>query len=433
MAETIFGFASNHSSSKGRINFSHAICHYEVDNHQDINLILSSPKASYFPHYLANEENTVSTYNDETSKLRGFKRYFVRKEVVKEPIGDHNDNKEMVTTFRPIGAGSTFKSILRFHNLRKVEIGAIISALTFHGNNNLAFHQIGGAKAYGYGRIQISILRTSLQDGKELNKYIKYFERKMYDENRSIGDWIKSETINSLLSIGSGNNKNQQVLNYPTLDEYKERLSKLVYPKLKNEITINRFYQSFQEDINHELEEEKISTIIKSRNFKFILEYMRENPSSPQIEKLNQEYKKLIVELIEKYSNENNLNGLEQIKGEIDDKSFCNLIDEYISSIKRNIKIKKQRIYEKNVIESNPSDFGQLKKTPNEILKKFKEYRFTETQTNSIIQAIHHLIKNKDKSFFESGNLKPFQDYPWTDVKKWIGEKDAKNIYNHVK
>ena len=50
------------------------------------------------------------------------------------------------TVIKPLGSDSEFTCKIRFHNLRKTELGALLSAITFHGNHDKFYHLIGMAK-----------------------------------------------------------------------------------------------------------------------------------------------------------------------------------------------------------------------------------------------------------------------------------------------
>ena len=87
---------------------------------------------------------------------------------------------------------------MRFHNLRKSEIGALISSITFHNNENQHFHSLGGAKSYGYGKIKISIESMNFLDYSR-EDYLASFEELMGK------GWVQSESLETLLSMAKNN------------------------------------------------------------------------------------------------------------------------------------------------------------------------------------------------------------------------------------
>ena len=114
--------------------------------------------------------------------------------------------------FRPLNPGAEFTGKVRFHNLRKAEIGALLSAITFHGNNNKLFHSIGGAKPYGYGKIKVTVknfkgLEHSFED------YLSTFENLM---EAHCPDWINNSSLQELFAM-SAHASDEETLTYPKL------------------------------------------------------------------------------------------------------------------------------------------------------------------------------------------------------------------------
>ena len=158
LAQCIFGFVDNdhkrYNSLKGRVQFGNAFAvHAEEDN--DVELILGGPKASYLPFYIRQDgkNGTLSgdyaTYDKGTPS--GWKRYHVRDGVWQKTATESTDTK-----FRPLKQGAQFRGTVSFHNLRPVELGALLAALTFF-NTPECFHQLGMAKPYGYGRCRYDV------------------------------------------------------------------------------------------------------------------------------------------------------------------------------------------------------------------------------------------------------------------------------------
>jgi len=109
----------------------------------------------------------------------------------------------MSNVFYALPAGTTFKLRINVHNLKKVEIGALLSALTIHETEGV-FHNLGLAKSYGYGKLQIEsvklhMLRHSSDD------YELAFEDAM-DEFLSTSEgqetrWCDSKQLTMLVNI----------------------------------------------------------------------------------------------------------------------------------------------------------------------------------------------------------------------------------------
>lgn len=203
LAECIFGYTENEQSMKGRVQFSAAYSDNARES-QEVRLVLNSPKASYYPIYIKqyiSANGTVNryyTYND--GEIAGYKRYVQRAKVISSDIsGVSND---MISTLIPLAPGASFKGKIRFHNLREIELGALLSAMTFH-NTPGCYHQFGQAKPYGYGRTSMKNIRLHIVRGKQADNgyYMALFEKTLSDASK--GRWINSPSVNELISISS--------------------------------------------------------------------------------------------------------------------------------------------------------------------------------------------------------------------------------------
>ena len=171
LSESIFGTVSTSDSSlRGRVAFSHALAIGEPKVLQQRDYVLSTPHPSYYPLYLGNGY----TWNSETIRLAGRKRYPVRKHIKDSTVG----TGDMLSSFCPLDKGTEFECKVRFHNLKKVELGALLSALTFHGDSE-CFHNLGMAKPYGFGKVKFDLVDF------DADEYLKEFEEEMnrFSEN----------------------------------------------------------------------------------------------------------------------------------------------------------------------------------------------------------------------------------------------------------
>lgn len=197
IAECIFGKAANNNSSfKGRVQFSNAFSDNAEEDDFAI-LVLNSPKASYYPIYIKQDggRGTVQRYNTyNNGQLSGWKRYTIRRSS--DTWAKKTGSSKLDTVLFPVKAGSVFKSKVKFHNLRPIELGALLSALTFH-NTDKCFHQLGQGKPYGYGKSSFSIdfhcdaVQNPLY-------YMALFEEEM---NKKFGNWLQSDSVTSLITM----------------------------------------------------------------------------------------------------------------------------------------------------------------------------------------------------------------------------------------
>jgi len=92
-----------------------------------------------------------------------------------EAHGMKGPGKSVQTRLTALRAGAEFETNLTFHNLRPVEIGALLWALSFgdkrafdparRSDHDRLRHRLGMGKPFGLGEIQIDIGKISFQDG----------------------------------------------------------------------------------------------------------------------------------------------------------------------------------------------------------------------------------------------------------------------------
>ena len=156
--------------------------------------ILGEPRPSFYPNYLEQDTSTegnqlpiIGAKRDGSPKfdqprsllsqskhskgwlilLRGWKHYATWPDWDKLEEKDRNvippdhtkvspENIKSATAFAPLPAGTRFVGKLRFHNLRVVELGALIWAIEWGGDTTLR-HSLGMAKGLGLGSATMKI------------------------------------------------------------------------------------------------------------------------------------------------------------------------------------------------------------------------------------------------------------------------------------
>lgn len=224
MAKAIFGYIGKNSALKGRVQFGHAF----IADDEKVELLetqaqtLSSPKPTYYPTYLRNtgkKGTKLNTYNDASASISGWKRYPIRNQIQTNESG----TRRTATKFTPIKEGAKFTFTLAYHNLRSVELGALISALTFHNSHGL-HHSIGMAKPLGYGRVSFE-LNTAKNFEQDLAAYQQFMDYSLKKP------WLKTEQIVELASMA----------------QPQANTDMLGYMKLKNDYGKNEFVQAKNE------------------------------------------------------------------------------------------------------------------------------------------------------------------------------------------
>jgi len=243
-ADALFGYVRGKNALKGRVQVGHfkMLAAQNQDGNENEpqstwETVLGSPKPTYYPNYVVQngrecrlaESDRYVTYMDKFAKLRGWKRYPVRSvddqpEQLDTRQKDSNEPGNITVYFRPLKKGSVFKGKIRFHNLRPVELGALLWVITLGGEKS-RHHQVGLAKPLGFGRVRYlinyndSIIihphKIHNKDSKYINCFISYMEKSL--DNK----WEKSEQVQSLLMMSDSNFQNANIkLIYPSLNEY---------------------------------------------------------------------------------------------------------------------------------------------------------------------------------------------------------------------
>ena len=239
-AQCLFGFINNSDKNvdeaglKGRIQFGHAFISKNnsgTKESADINKILSSPKATFFPFYLIQQYNyskDLLTYDNENAKLAGFKRYPVHLNANIESIAESIENKKLLSRMRPLPTGTVFEGSISFHNLKPVELGALLSALTFNDEEK-CFHTLGGGKPFGFGKSKIYIETLNIVNYDELKfesadykKYILEFNNYIKDK---IGKPLKEtlqykELVSMAKEYGENDINIDKFLKYMRLEDF---------------------------------------------------------------------------------------------------------------------------------------------------------------------------------------------------------------------
>lgn len=203
-AETLFGYTGKETSLKGRVQISHAFMEGEVVDSELIEEkgILGSPKASYYPIYLKQHHSPYKTY-DENEGIAGRKLYRVHTKDTTIPLPLNENNPNVESSFKTIPQGQNFHFRITMHNVKEVELGAVLAALTFNHTTGVYFN-IGMAKSFGFGKCEIEENGIKLNGTNEkIDHYLQVFEKQMsaftYEYNQQL--WAQTESITQLVNI----------------------------------------------------------------------------------------------------------------------------------------------------------------------------------------------------------------------------------------
>lgn len=191
---------------KGRVGIGHAIATKAVTPERPVTVVLGSPKASYYPNYVRQvAHGRYVTWMDEGAQPRGWKRYRIMTKTWKPESqalgGEPADQSRVASTFRPLPAGTTFEAHVDVHNLRPEELGALLWALDFGGDEK-ARHGLGMARPLGYGRVRLTIAEADVRDMAGLSadldscraRFLAYMAAR-------IPEWAGSDQLRELIAI----------------------------------------------------------------------------------------------------------------------------------------------------------------------------------------------------------------------------------------
>lgn len=181
LAECIFGFVRDNRRAadseggvdrgalRGRVSIGQGRPVREPATGSPFTAVLGAPKPTFYPAYIVQggapgsrpstgDPTPWTTYmNDGAApRARGWKRYLSRRCEIAHPPLPPKSGEKVKSRLRPVPAKTRFRARLRVHNLRTVELGALLWALDFGGTRD-ACHSLGQARAFGYGMVRISL------------------------------------------------------------------------------------------------------------------------------------------------------------------------------------------------------------------------------------------------------------------------------------
>jgi hypothetical protein len=228
LAELIFGVVPDgardddrRGALKGRVSIGLATA-TEATPTREVVAVLGAPKPTFYPNYIEQGDEPgaparneggkprYKTYMDSDARLRGWKRYRPQRADFTPPLPEKATEK-VKSRFVPLAAGTTFRGRIRIHNLRPVELGALLWAMDFGGRTDLD-HMLGMARSLGFGRVALRVsshdLQRNDQRGTRLDDAALTAAREAFaawataqaDENDVPGGWMGSAQIVELLA-----------------------------------------------------------------------------------------------------------------------------------------------------------------------------------------------------------------------------------------
>ena len=405
------------SSLKGRVMFSNAKLINEVVFSGARDVVLSTPRSSFFPFYVTqkgNKGNTIkyNTYNTG-GELKGFKRYPVRESssIYKQNLDGLS--AEMKTNFNPLKEGRIFKGKIRFHNLRKVEIGALLSAITMH-NTNASFHSIGLGKPLGYGKVSVSVELEKLDFS--IEDYIKSFELLMLSKNLS---W----NIQELLSMANENSNVSIEAEYPNLKEFQDIKNSGKYlPNFsilaKNKIPFVRRSTTEELEVLKTKQEEDKKRLEQER---IVKQQQKEEQIKKEKAKADKPYNDLIKAADDLFNQKKWQVAKEKYQGAIDLNQEASYPRQQKNKCESELNRKNLSLDDLNGV----NDFNKGKKIIEEYYKA-NGNTIPKSELSIVKEFVFNCIGISNKRWKKKGK----QD--WKLVIKWIGQETAQKWFNEL-
>ena len=165
--------------------------------------ILSEPKPTSFQLYLKQDKKNIKIndkrimdglkdYNSSDAEIRGYKMYWHKDiknlEYVETDNKSIKDHPSQYINIKPIKTGAKFFGRIRFENLSKVELGALLFAIKLKEN---LCHKIGMGKPLGLGSIKITPTLTVFNIEKRYSELFDGWETEPSKESLNIEDCMQ--------------------------------------------------------------------------------------------------------------------------------------------------------------------------------------------------------------------------------------------------
>ncbi|MDR0604618.1 MAG: TIGR03986 family CRISPR-associated RAMP protein [Bacteroidales bacterium] len=428
ISDCIFGYTNlqekgkmEKSSLKGRVQISHAFSEAQVVSVTERIVTLGSPKASYYPIYIKQSGATVveyATYN-ANGQISGWKRYMIRDRIWGEKsAADYNKNLDSILL--PLDSGIEFTFKIRYHNLKKVELGALLSAITFH-NTPTCRYQLGQGKPYGFGTVKIEITNWNTN---KLNDYLYEFEKVMEKHNPK---WTQSEQVKELITMASKSvSDNDDRFKYLKMDNNRDRNEFL---KVKTDKEALLTYSAIINDCvtplslyDERIEKEYNALIDDALTLKKEEQYDEAKAKLEEAGKLypnGNKHDELLTEINKACAEKKQKDKEKRDKDEQDERD------------KAKIEAGLSFLEEKNLNGVyKVQDFKGAKNRIEQWMKKAKIESLPQEQWEMLWKTLSRLYHQPDKK--EQESWKNFDSPIWQTIAKYTGEENAKKWFSEL-
>ncbi|MBO5699232.1 MAG: TIGR03986 family CRISPR-associated RAMP protein [Bacteroidaceae bacterium] len=427
LTEIVFGYTNEDTQLKGRVQFGHAFATKDIKDEDCVKIkgVLGQPQASYYPLYLKQSGKTYTNYNSDNAQIAGRKRYRISKDAATWSPGQGNDNEAVQTQFNLLPKKQTFICKVRVHNLKHVEIGALLSAFTFNETSG-TFHNLGLAKSFGYGSFTCKV---SLSDDFKLTAkdYIEKFNEEMsfflQEHNSSLAQDV---SLKRLVEIASATHTESE-MKQMDLDAYSDHKQDTNFSLLKET----------PKNFSVLVDEGGIVDAHKRREVENKMEFLVKLPKKEAIEKLvdlrleNIVGNDALADLGQKI-----LDKIKELEQALQDEEAAEQAkaDAKQADIDATIKAEDRakglslllKCNNKSVL--NISTLSEGIKRIDQFLKKHKPYTFTLDDSNYMKEWLHAIPVPKNKK--EQADFKSFEGASWKRLCEWFGKDVVKEWFD---
>jgi len=189
-------------------------------------LVLNGPKPTFGPAYLEQTPSAIkyNDYDNDASRLNGWKRYVSKKpehaQLAAQPLSD-KDKVSCLLELLPEATEFTGKIV--FHNLKAVELGALLWILEFEQQQG-CYHGLGHGKPFGAGAVQLNVTRHQFKaNATQTEPTIADLKQQFVTEmTKACTDWANKPQIKYLLAMAKLETNADYDASYMALGDFQQ-------------------------------------------------------------------------------------------------------------------------------------------------------------------------------------------------------------------
>ena len=270
MADLLFGYLDEQegaSSLRGRVQIGFGMWQGNQPLLQfSPEVVLSAPKPTYYPAYIyqdgKDKNKGFNQLMQNHAKIAGWKRYQAKAcEDYPRLESKVLQNKKVQVKLETLANDSQFQFKIRLHNIRPVELGALLWSLDF-GESDKCYHTLGTGKPFGLGQVKLSVVDSHLMrnDSKDIEDETAWlagcriefrnYMNKVFEANdiATITKWEDCDVIKALHEYATPSHD---------IDSYQYLSTPKEYADLKKQQYLDDFANKFHRYVPVEIHDPK--------------------------------------------------------------------------------------------------------------------------------------------------------------------------------